>query len=190
VEQVEKKLYSTILLDPPWNQQGGGKSKRGADKHYPLLKEKQILEIVAAFLDGKVATDAHMYMWTASNHLPEALRIIEALGFKYINNIVWAKTGFGLGQYFRGQHELCLFATKGRGFSVRTDSKNVSSLLGQSLISTTKHSAKPVEMYDLVERRSKGPYLEMFARNTRSGWDSWGNEVPHVSDDAEVKDVL
>ena len=171
------KKYSTIIADPPWYQRGGGKSKRGADKHYTIMKEHEIKEVMESALDGKVTDDAHLYLWVANNHLPEAMRIIEHLGFRYITNIVWAKSRFGLGRYFRGQHELCLFATKGRGFSVRTDVNNVSSLLGQDLISPTKHSSKPQQMYELVESRSDGPYLELFARSTRPGWDVWGNEV-------------
>ena len=53
----------------------------------------------------------------------------------------------------------------------------ISSLLGKSLISPTKHSAKPQEMYELIESRSQGPYLELFARNSRPGWSSWGDEI-------------
>lgn len=171
------KKYSTILVDPPWYQQGGGKSKRGADRHYPLLKEKQIKQVMSDVFQDSVGENAHMYMWVANNHLPEALRIIEHFGFRYITNLVWAKSHFGLGRYFRGQHELCLFATKGRGFAVRTDVNNVPTLLGQRLIKPTVHSQKPPEMYELIELRSEGPYLEMFARTTREGWDVWGNEV-------------
>ena len=37
------------------------------------------------------------------------------------------------------------------------------------------HSEKPPLFLDLVERMSPGPYLELFARNPRLGWDSWGN---------------
>ena len=169
--------YHTILADPPWHQQGGGKSKRGADRHYPLMKEKQIKELMKSVLEDKVADNAHMYMWCANNHIPEGLRIMEHLGFKYITNLVWAKSRFGLGRYFRGQHEICLFGTRGRGWGVRSDSNNVPSLLGGALISPTAHSKKPKEMYDLIEKRSNGPYLEMFARNERSGWDSWGDEI-------------
>ena len=169
--------YATILADPPWNQSGGGKIKRGADRHYSLLKEHEIKAVMVEAMENKVADNAHLYMWVANNHLPEALRIIEHLGFRYITNLVWAKTRFGLGRYFRGQHELCLFATKGRGFTPKTDLNNVSSLIGQALLSRGKHSKKPEEMYDLIEARSHSPYLEMFARNTRIGWDSWGNEV-------------
>lgn len=180
---MTNKIYSTIVADPPWLQRGGGKSKRGADRHYPLLKEAEIKSVMSEMLDGKVAENAHMYMWVANNHLPEALRIIEHLGFRYITNLVWAKSHFGLGRYFRGQHELCIFATKGRGFSARTQVNNVSSLIGGKLIAPTRHSAKPAEMYELIERRSEGPFLELFARNRRPGWDVLGNEAPEEEDD-------
>ena len=170
-------MYQTILADPPWYQRGGGKIKRGADKHYPIMKENQIRDTMKSVLEGKISEDAHLYLWVANNHLPEALRIIESLGFRYITNIVWAKPRFGLGRYFRGQHEICLFATKGRGFTPKTELNNISSLLGKGLIAPTQHSKKPNEMYELIEIRSEGPYLELFARNTRPGWDVWGDEI-------------
>ena len=174
------KVFNTIYLDPPWYQRGGGKIKRGADRHYPLMKEKEIEALLKRQLEDKVGENAHMYMWVANNHLPEAIRIIDNLGFRYITNIVWAKPRFGLGRYFRGQHEICLFATKGRGFSVRKDVNNISTLLGKTLINPTKHSKKPKEMYDLIESRSEGPYLELFARNNRDGWISWGDEIEDI----------
>ena len=169
--------YKTIMADPPWYQAGGGKSKRGADRHYPLMKEQDIKKTMETVLQGKVDDNAHLYLWVANNHLPEALRVIDHLGFRYITNTVWAKTHFGLGRYFRGQHELCLFATKGRGFSVRKNINNISSLVGKSLIKPTRHSSKPSQIYDLVENRSEGPYLELFARAKHPGWDCWGNEI-------------
>ena len=177
------KKYSTILADPPWNQSGGGKYKRGADRHYPLMKEYQIKSTMKLELDGKITDDAHLYLWVTNNHLPQGLRIIESLGFRYITNLVWAKSYFGLGRYFRGQHELCLFAVKGRGFSNRTNVNNVSSLIGKSLIKPTRHSEKPKQIYDLIESRSQGPYFEMFARKKRSGWDSWGDEIKDDDDE-------
>ena len=164
------KKYSTIIADPPWYQKGGGKIKRGADKHYGIMKEHEIKSVMAGLLDGKVADDAHLYLWAANNHLPEALRIIEHLGFRYITNLVWAKSRFGLGRYFRGQHELCLFAVKGRGFSNRTAVNNVSTLIGRDLVKPTQHSSKPAQMY-----------LELFARQQRPGWDAYGKEL----DDAD-----
>jgi N6-adenosine-specific RNA methylase IME4 len=172
------KIYSTIMADPPWYQRGGGKSKRGADRHYDILKEHEIKAVMSKMLQGKVAENAHMYMWVANNHLAEGLRILEHLEFRYITKLVWAMPSFGVGRYFRGQHEICLFATRGRGFSVRSEANNVSTLIGGSMIKPTKHSAKPQEIYDLVESRSKGSYLELFARNSRPGWDCLGNEAP------------
>ena len=171
------------MADPPWYQRGGGKSKRGADKHYEILKEKEIKKVMSEMLDNNVAENAHMYMWVANNHLAEGLRIIEHLGFRYITNLVWAKPSFGLGRYFRGQHEICLFATKGRGFSVRTDMNNCSTLVGNKLIKPTRHSAKPEEIYQLIENRSEGPFLELFARNRRPNWDCLGNEAPDEGKD-------
>lgn len=177
------KLYSTIMADPPWYQRGGGKSKRGADKHYNILKEHEIKAVMSEMLQDNVAENAHMYMWVANNHLAEGLRILEHLGFRYITNLVWSKPSFGLGRYFRGQHEICLFGTRGRGFSVRTSANNVSTLIGNRLIKPTKHSTKPKEIYELIESRSQGNYLELFARNRRDGWDCLGNEVPKRDDD-------
>ena len=35
--------YKTIYADPPWNESGGGKIKRGADRHYNLMKTTDII---------------------------------------------------------------------------------------------------------------------------------------------------
>lgn len=174
-------MFRTIVADPPWHQQGGGKIKRGADRHYDIMKEADILRVMAGWLDGKVCDDAHLYMWAVSNHLPEALRIGEALGFRYITNVVWIKNRVGLGRYFRGQHELCLFFTKGRGFAARTQSNSVASLIGGEPIAPTLHSRKPDKFFEMVENRSLGPYLELFARTLRPGWAQMGNEVGVLS---------
>lgn len=42
------------------------------------------------------------------------------------------------------------------------------------------HSRKPEAFLDLVEQVSPPDYLEMFARDNRLGWDSWGNECLSV----------
>ena len=170
-------------MPKPWYQKGGGKSKRGADRHYAILKEPQIKKVMSEMLEGRVAEDAHLYLWVANNHLPEGLRVIEHLGFRYITNLVWAKTHFGLGRYFRGQHELCLFAVRGRGFTPKTNANNIPTLLGGDLIRPTRHSEKPLQMHELVESRSSGPYLELFARKNRDGWDCVGDEIKVKNED-------
>jgi N6-adenosine-specific RNA methylase IME4 len=169
-------IYSCILMDPPWPERGGGKIKRGADKHYPLLKCREMPRVIYQSGMWWPAEDAHLWMWSTNTYLPDALWLIEALGFRYLTNAVWTKPRIGLGQYLRGQHELLLLATKGRGVAVRTEAKNLPSLI----IQTEKklaHSQKPEAAYSLIEQRTTGPRLEMFARASREGWDSWGNQL-------------
>ncbi len=172
---MTQPCYRTILADPPWNERGGGKVKRGADRHYPLLRTAEIIEVMQAQLAARdIAPDAHLYLWVTNNFLIKGIAVMGELGFRYVTNRVWAKDRFGLGYYFRGQHELLLFGVRGRGPLARTDRKNLPSVIKAP---RTKHSAKPIEAYQLIEARSHGPYLEMFARQPRLGWDSWGNDT-------------
>ncbi len=175
-ETVAREGIRTIVIDPPWMEKGGGKTKRGADKHYPLLSTPEIIRTVlqGPFAEYEIAKDAHMYLWATNNFLPDGLKVMDSLGFRYITNIVWMKNRMGLGQYFRGKHELCLFGVTGRGFGSRTDDRGVPSAI---LADTTGHSRKPGLFYDTVERRSFGPYLDVFSRLQRNGWSTWGNEA-------------
>lgn len=175
-------MYRTIVADPPWLERGGGKIKRGADRHYPLMTTTDIIETMrVALRDHRVATtmDQHLYLWVTNNFLADGLETMTALGFRYVTNLVWVKQRIGLGQYFRGQHELCLFGVRGKGFAVKTDDRTIRSVIEAD---RGRHSAKPDAFYELVERRSIGPYLELFARETRLGWTPWGNEVETTSD--------
>ena len=173
MEIAEK--FKAIVIDPPWNERGGGKIVRGAQKHYKLMEPSQIIQTVMQCDHWKnVAENAHLYLWVTNNHLPDGLSVMDALGFRYITNICWSKNRIGLGQYFRGKHELCLFGTRGRGIVVRTSDRSISSLIEAP---KTGHSRKPNAFYDMVARRSEGPYLDMFSRQVRSGWTVWGDEV-------------
>lgn len=108
--------YHTLYADPPWHESGGGKIKRGADRHYGLMKTKDIM----TYLDDNgiaplISPDAHLYLWTTNNFLKDALSVMEAWGFRYVTIITWNKEGnIGLGQYFRGTTEHCLFGVRGR----------------------------------------------------------------------------
>ena len=167
--------FATIVIDPPWNETGGGKIKRGADRHYALMKTPDMPRTIMQSGVWRPAEDCHLYCWATANHLPDALYLIGALGFKYITNAVWTKEGKpGLGQYFRMQHEHLLLAIRGRGYNVRTDDKRIGSVIHAP---RSRHSSKPLEAYEMIERRSVGPRLEMFARSPRKGWTVWGNEV-------------
>ena len=168
-------VYTTILMDPPWTERGGGKSKRGADRHYPLLRTQEMPAVIYGSGVFNPAPNAHLYMWATNNFLSDAMWLMKCLGFAYKTNVCWVKDKKGLGQYFRGQHELLLFGVRGRGPLARTDRKNLSTVIQAE---RSKHSKKPIEAYHHIEARSHGPYLEMFARERRNGWDAWGKVRP------------
>lgn len=168
--------FPTISLDPPWPERGGGKIKRGADRHYPLLAVEKMPAVILASGVYLPAANAHMYMWATSNYLMRAGWLMSQIGFRYVACVPWIKDRAGLGQYFRGRAEFLLFGVRGKGFEVRTDARDIQGLIEAP---RGRHSAKPVEAYELIERRSRGPYLELFARRevARDGWTHWGNEA-------------
>ena len=166
--------FKSIVADPPWYERGGGKIKRGADRHYSLIKSRS--DILKVMLNAHVWRPAksgcHMYLWVTNNFLLDGLWLLDALGFRYITNVCWVKPRFGLGRYFRGQHELCLFGSMGA--SMLPLVRNVPTIIAAD---TRGHSRKPIKFYKLVETVSPGPRLEMFARHPREGWVVWGNEL-------------
>jgi len=182
--------YSIIYADPPWLERGGGKIKRGADRHYPLMSTDDICSLpVKTWAED----DAHLYLWVTNNFLPDGFRVITAWGFRYVTCITWFKgyvqEGFdgpephfqtGLGQYFRGCTEHCLFAVRGN-LPYRTDDDgNRAKGMTGFFAPRGSHSRKPEEMRTMIERVSGFPgarKLEMFARRSTPGWDTWGNEV-------------
>lgn len=212
--------YRTIVADPPWLERGGGKSKRGADRHYPLMPFTEIVATMAGALGmdldrdmwtdkhtfshgerSHVADSAHAWIWVTDNFLKDGLRVMSFLGFRYVRTLVWVKMKvddaqddliegtmshasaiapdvsdylqIGLGQYLRGAHELCLFGVRGDTCLPDSGDRMPSVVFAPR----TKHSAKPQAAFDVIEKTSPGPRLEMFARQPRDGWDVWGNEV-------------
>jgi N6-adenosine-specific RNA methylase IME4 len=120
------------------------------------------------------ADNAHLYLWTINAYIPQTYEIARAWGFNPSTLLTWAKpiTGGGLGGTYRISTEHVLFCRRG-------------TLPAKMQVGTTwfdwprqsRHSKKPEAFLDLVEQVSPGPYLEMFARRARLGWDVWGNEV-------------
>jgi N6-adenosine-specific RNA methylase IME4 len=139
------------------------------------------LEEIAALPVPQLTTErAHLYLWVPNALLAEGLRVLEAWGFTYKTNIVWHKIrkdggpdGRGVGFYFRNVTELALFGVRGK--NIRTLAPGRRQV---NIIKTQKreHSRKPDELYELIQACSPGPYLELFARGTRRGWETWGNQ--------------
>ena len=168
-------LYKTLYIDPPWPESGGGRIRRGADRHYQLMTVKQIKALpVASLADPE---GCHLYLWTTNNYLPASLECVTAWGFEYVTCITWLKDRIGLGQYYRGLTEHCLFATTKKRLPYKTqDGKRCQGVTGFAE-PKREHSVKPVKMREMIERVSYAPRLELFARREVPGWDCWGNEV-------------
>jgi N6-adenosine-specific RNA methylase IME4 len=176
--------YATILADPPWQFQN--RTGKMAPEHkrllrYPTMKLPEIVELPVA---GLAAARAHLYLWVPNALLGEGLRVLAAWGFTYKANLVWCKIrkdggpdGRGVGFYFRNVTELVLFGVRGRMRTLPPGRRQVNFLATRK----REHSRKPDEIYDLIESCSPGPYLELFARFRRPGWDQWGNELEIAS---------
>lgn len=169
----------TTLIDPPWPERGSGKVKRGADRHYKTLKPHEILSTILRSGHFEPAANAHLYLWVTNTFLESGLWLMRALGFRYVTNIAWVKPNAGLGQYFRGQHELLLYGVRGAGRAVCTQRRDLPGVLHEPRVGAGRgiHSAKPASVYELIEARSVGPYVELFARTWRHGWVSWGDQL-------------
>lgn len=173
--------YSTIYADPPWRFQN--RTGKVAPEHKRLNRyDTMTLEEIKALPVSEIAAEkSHLYLWVPNALLPDGLAVMEAWGFEYKSNLIWEKVrkdgqpdGRGVGFYFRNVTEMLLFGV--RGDKNRTLDPARSQV---NLIRTMKreHSRKPDEMVDLIERCSPGPYLELFARGDREGWDMWGNQA-------------
>lgn len=172
--------FPTILADPPWRF--ANRTGKVAPEHRRLDRYSTMsLDAIKSMAVKDVsARNAHLYLWVPNALLLDGLAVMEAWGFRYISNIVWAKRrkdggpdGRGVGFYFRNVTELLLFGVRG---SMRTLSPGRSQV---NMIETRKreHSRKPDEQYELIEACSPGPRLELFARHARHGWTVWGNEA-------------
>lgn len=176
-------IYRTVVVDPPWHYEAMlrktgssfAEAPEDADRAAPLLYPTMTVAEIAALPVRELAgKDAHLYLWTTNRYLPDAFGIVSAWGFKYAQTLVWAKApmGIGSGGAFTNTAEYVLFGRRGApGQRRRVDSTWF------PWARCKPHSRKPEGFYDLVTTVSRGPYLEMFARRERQGWDAWGDEV-------------
>src|SRR5215469_4301224 len=165
--------YAAILADPPWtfatySARGKGRS---AEAHYDCMT---VNDIKALSVAEWAAPDCALFI-----SLPQALDVIASWGFVYKTvAFTWVKTtkngaGFpvGCGYWTRANPEQCLLATRGRPQRLL---RSVRQLI---LAPRRLHSQKPDETRERIEALIPGPYLELFTRERRPGWDCWGSEV-------------
>ncbi len=173
--------FSTILADPPW--QFTNRTGKVAPEHKRLNRygTMDLPAIAALPVDSVCDTTAHLYLWVPNALLPEGLEILKAWGFTYKSNLIWHKIrkdggpdGRGVGFYFRNVTEIILFGTRGKDARTLPPGRSQVNFLATR---KREHSRKPDELYPLIEACSPAPRLELFARGTRPGWTSWGNQA-------------
>lgn len=172
------KKYALIYADPPWSfltRSDKGKD-RSAEQHYTCMS---IEDICALPVKEIAADDCVLLMWVVDPLLEVGFEVIKAWGFSYKTvGFTWVKdnrkrpTAFmGMGYWTRANPEMCLLATRGSPSRLNRDVR-------QLVFSPIReHSRKPDKVYSRIERLCSGPYIELFARSHRPGWDAWGNEV-------------
>lgn len=174
------KKYGVIVADPAWSYANAG-CRGAAENEYPTMS---VEDICALPVREMAADDCALFLWTTWPQLREGLDVIKAWGFDYITGLPWIKiigepsrdlwgdlvitAQYGVGFWVRGCTEPLLIARKG---DVKAASGDLVGLLSENL----RHSRKPENVYHIAERLP-GPYLEMFCRRPRAGWDVWGNE--------------
>jgi len=172
--------YNTIVVDPPWaiSMAGGGRNVRHSKKFPKALPYKTMTqdEIRAFPLSQWAAPGAHVYLWTTSKMLHEAFHVLEGWGVSFHLALPMVKTsGIAPAMGYVFGSEFCLLGFYGRPMQ---RFKDIGALNWLTVNPTSgQHSRKPDIFYDLVERMSPGPYIDLFARRRRLGWDAWGDEV-------------
>lgn len=175
------KTYRTIYADPPWqfqNRTGKVAPEHKRLKRYETMSLDEIKQLPVSEAAGE---KSHLYLWVPNALLPEGLEIMKAWGFEYKTNIIWEKVrtdgqpdGRGVGFYFRNVTEILLFGIHGKNNRTLQPGRSQVNLIRSM---KREHSRKPDEIIPIIEACSSGPYLELFARGDRPGWDMWGNQA-------------
>lgn len=184
---LQKGHYGAILADPPWHFQAWtsppyGKG-RAAESHYNTMTEPEISALPVSTLASE---DCVLFMWACWPMIKQAFQVIEAWNFQFKTcAFCWIKANATqiqmfddeiepdmlLGYWTRSNSEVCLLATRGKPKRTAADVR-------QAIIAPRReHSRKPDGIHERIERLVMGPYCELFSRQKRKGWDSWGNET-------------
>lgn len=181
--------YATIVADPPWRYDErrlittARTYKPAADKRYSTMS---VEEIAALPVSALAAANAHLYLWATTPRLfghdgsgrrgLGPVDVLEAWGFRYITTITWAKIGtLGMGYHFRGVTEHVLFGTRGEA-PIPPEDRLPNLIVARKV----GHSIKPGALFDVAEQVSPEPRVELFCRQPRFGWDSWGLGYEHA----------
>lgn len=175
--------YKVIYADPPWSYKTYSKPDEGTVPHRSEVEPYKSMtyeELEALPVFDVAAKDCVLHMWVISSHIDQAIKLAAKWGFTYKSlGLVWVKTQkhnpevpkMGMGKWFRQETEFCLLFTMGKP-------KRESAGVRQTILEPAReHSRKPDEAAERIEALSAGPYLEMFSRTSREGWDVMGDQA-------------
>lgn len=178
--------YRTIVADPPWEitkrMGAGGRRANATEVPYAMMNARDIATLgVSMFAED----DCVLFLWSTRKVFREgkAARIARAWDFEPCGEIIWGLRNPGTGSPpFGNDHEPVLVARRGNPRIAHSDYLGVWFWkqvyeYGPAGVPQKKHSAKPPGFLELVEQITDGPRLELFAREARLGWDTWGNEA-------------
>lgn len=161
--------YSVIYADPPWKYENSG-FEESAEDQYPTMELQDIADLNVASL---CTDETVLFLWATNPLLQEALFVVDSWGFEYKTNMAWVKDlGRGKGWYLKSKHELLIIATK----------PNTPHPLNRpdSCFEANRgkvHSRKPELVYNIIDSMYPGKKIELFAREIRPGWETWGNQA-------------
>lgn len=172
---LKPHYYDLIVADFPWDFETY--SELGEKKGPRAQYETMSLEEILAFPVGELAdVNCLLLSWITAPRLDEGIVALKHWGFTYLSFIHWRKVfpsgkpAMGTGYRVRSMGELILIGTIGdpRHQPFRGDFPGI----------RRQHSRKPEEFYEEIDRRCHGlrRRADLFGRQTRAGWDVFGNE--------------
>jgi len=181
-----KICYGTIYIDPPWSYTSKATKIAPDNKRKFKYNTMTLDEIGDLFSDIQYISlpESHLWMWTTKDFRKYAEGLMEEAGFEFKTEFIWVKGDIrngnfvrhiGGGHYNRLMHEYLLLGVSGN-LKTLNGSKEPSVIIAPK----EKHSKKPDVFYELIERNSPFPRLEVFARQHRCGWDTMGDQLPKL----------
>lgn len=169
--------FDLALLDPPWRWLTRTPAGDGKAPPYARLSLEELKTLP---LGDLLARDAMVALWVIDSHLWIAHDLCRHWGLKFSTvGFYWAKTTkhghwhMGTGKLTRANPEQCWLLRRGKGLPVRTHD------VRRLIVSPVReHSRKP-ELARIGLERLFGQVsrVELFARERKLGWASWGNQL-------------
>ena len=167
--RIPDGLFDVVYADPPWSYEFTESKSREIENQYPTMGLDEIKDLKVPSAENCV-----LILWSTSPKLEEAMQVLNAWGFTYKTCAVWDKETIAMGYWWRQQHEILLLGVKGNP-KVPDPEKRQSSVFREK---RSAHSKKPEHYYEMIESMFPNKrYIELFARNEREGWSSYGNQI-------------